>query len=150
VSTRRTLRSSACEVLTSASTTTPSVNGVATSASGTQLIIDELQAMFHRPIIGICNRTYGFLWDLIECTIQRDLLWPTTDVREGYKVGTLWSTYMTHTSQRYPDLKQILSKAIRDESKTRVVLMSHSQGGIILSAWIVGSSSTYLPASCIN
>jgi hypothetical protein len=47
--------------------------------------------------------------------IQRDLLWPTTDVREGY---------------------EILSKAIRDVNKTRVVLIAHSQGGIILSAWI--------------
>jgi hypothetical protein len=69
------------------SPTPASINGVATSASGVQLIINKLQSMFHRPVVGIINRTYGLFWDLVECMIQRDLLWPTTDVREGYQAS---------------------------------------------------------------
>lgn len=95
--------------------TDASVNGIATSQSGTQLIINRLEELFHRPITGIHNRTQGVWFDLIECLIQRDLLWPTDDVRDGYRV---------------------LSSAIRNAGLKRVVLISHSQGGIILSAWL--------------
>lgn len=92
-----------------------SVNGIATSPSGTQLIINRLEALFHRPVVAIHNRTQGIWFDLVECLVQRDLLFPTDDARQGYAV---------------------VSAAIRDPSKRRVVLISHSQGGIILSGWV--------------
>jgi hypothetical protein len=63
-----------------------SVNGIATSASGLQLILDELHRVFRRRVTGIHNKTYGIWWDLVECMLQRDLLWPTEDVRVGYQV----------------------------------------------------------------
>lgn len=64
-----------------------SVNGVATSSSGLQAILDYLHREFGRAVIGVHNRTFGIWFDLIECMVQRDLSWPTTDVRVGYEVG---------------------------------------------------------------
>ncbi|KAK4686596.1 hypothetical protein P7C73_g3538, partial [Tremellales sp. Uapishka_1] len=91
------------------------VNGIATSRSGLKLILRALQGIFGRRVIGVHNRTFGIWFDLLECVLQRDLLWPTTDVREGYN---------------------IIARHVADPRKTRIVLMGHSQGGIILSAWI--------------
>ncbi len=68
-----------------------SVNGNATSTSSSQRTIDYLQSMFGLPVNGICNRTYGLWFDLLECIIQRDRLWPTTDFREGYSVSFISS-----------------------------------------------------------
>lgn len=63
-----------------------SVNGICTSPSGLRLIITALQNTFHRPITGLNNRTFGFWFDFLECLVQRDLFWPTQDLRTGYKV----------------------------------------------------------------
>lgn len=67
--------------------TDPSVNGVATSSSGLQLILDEFHRIFGRRVTGIHNKTFGLWWDVVECMLQRDLLWPTEDVRVGYQVS---------------------------------------------------------------
>ncbi|ORY22689.1 hypothetical protein BCR39DRAFT_551019 [Naematelia encephala] len=91
------------------------VNGIATSGSGVQLSVDFLREKFGRQVIGICNRTQGIWFDLVECMLQRDLLWPTQDVNLGYA---------------------ILSAKIRDQNLKRVVLIAHSQGGIIASTWL--------------
>lgn len=91
------------------------MNGIGTSRSGAQLIVNRLEELFHRPITGIHNRTYGVWFDVLQCFIQRDLLWPTDDARLGY---------------------EILSRAIRNPDLTRIVLICHSQGGIIVGSWI--------------
>lgn len=64
------------------------MNGVATSSAGLQLIVDYLHKAFGRAVIGVHNRTFGIWFDVIEFIIQRDLSWPTTDVRVGYEVSS--------------------------------------------------------------
>ncbi|RSH83791.1 hypothetical protein EHS25_005406 [Saitozyma podzolica] len=91
------------------------VNGMCTSKSGLQLIINYLHAHFGRPITGIYNCTYGFWFDLLECIIQRDFSIPTDDIRLGYSE---------------------LFKRVSCDRIRRVVLMGHSQGGIIISTWV--------------
>jgi hypothetical protein len=76
------------------------VNGVATSNSGLQLILDYLHTKFGRKVVGIHNRTFGIWWDLVECMLQRDFLWPTLDVREGYQVRML-SVYAQQAGNGY-------------------------------------------------
>ena len=105
-----------------------SVNGIATSASGLQLVLDELHGVFHRRVTGIHNKTYGIWWDLVECLLQRDLLWPTADVRVGYQVSRYKRSLLI----------QAICTHIRDPKKKKVVLIAHSQGGIIMSTWVVG------------
>ncbi|OCF35065.1 hypothetical protein I316_03105 [Kwoniella heveanensis BCC8398] len=91
------------------------VNGIGTSRVGLQLILNALYNLFGRKVIGIENRTFGIWFDLVECMLQRDLTWQTTDIRMGYN---------------------IIASHIADPNKDRVVLMAHSQGGIIMSAWV--------------
>ncbi|WVF69080.1 hypothetical protein IAT40_003854 [Kwoniella sp. CBS 6097] len=91
------------------------VNGIGTSRSGLQLILNALFKLFGRKVIGIENRTFGIWFDLVECMLQRDLTWQTTDTRMGYN---------------------IIASHIADPNKEKVVLMAHSQGGIIMSSWV--------------
>jgi hypothetical protein len=72
--------------LSLADTSPRSVNGICTSPSGLRLIQTWLQDTFHRPVTGLNNRTFGFWFDFLECLVQRDLFWPTQDLRTGYKV----------------------------------------------------------------
>ncbi|KAK6907925.1 hypothetical protein I203_101926 [Kwoniella mangroviensis CBS 8507] len=90
------------------------VNGIGTSRSGLKLILDTLYTQFGRKVIGVHNRTFGVWFDLVECMLQRDLFWNTTDTREGYN---------------------IISRHVADPDKEKIVLMAHSQGGIIMSSW---------------
>ncbi|WVR06696.1 hypothetical protein IAU60_003728 [Kwoniella sp. DSM 27419] len=91
------------------------VNGIATSRSGLQLILNAFYTMFGRKVIGVENRTFGIWFDLVECLLQRDLVWQTTDTREGYN---------------------IIAGHIAGGKKDKIVLMAHSQGGIIMSSWV--------------
>ncbi|WWD18850.1 hypothetical protein CI109_103305 [Kwoniella shandongensis] len=91
------------------------VNGIATSRSGLQLILNRFYELFGRKVIGIHNRTFGFWFDVLECIIQREFLFPTADSRDGYN---------------------IIAEEIAKPHKKKIVLMAHSQGGIILSAWV--------------
>lgn len=88
------------------------INGIATSRSGMKLALRRLEQLFQRPITGILNRTLGPFVDLLECILQRDARYSTRDVREGYDV---------------------IRTALLDPAKARVILLSHSQGGIIAS-----------------
>lgn len=54
----------------------------------------------------------GIFLDLIECLIQRDFGYNTEDVREAYKE---------------------IKKALLDKTITKVVVIVHSQGGIVMS-----------------
>jgi hypothetical protein len=91
------------------------VNGMCTSKSGLQLILNYLHAHFGRPVVGIYNCTYGFWFDLLESIFQRDFYVPTEDIREGY-------------AEVY--------RKVSDDRIRRVVLLGHSQGGIIISTWV--------------
>jgi hypothetical protein len=72
-----------------------------------------ISTIFRRPVMGIHNRTYGVIFDLIECLIQRDFSYMTSDVRIAY--NTLKTTLLNPNCEK-------------------LVLIAHSQGGIIVAA----------------
>lgn len=68
-----------------------------------------ISRIFQRPIQGIHNKTYGILFDLIECTVQRTFGYPTLDIRLAY---------------------ESISAMLAQPGVSKVVLIAHSQGGI--------------------
>ncbi|PHH77972.1 hypothetical protein CDD80_7543 [Ophiocordyceps camponoti-rufipedis] len=71
--------------------------------------LNRLALTFGRPIMGIHNRTSGILFDIVECLVQRNLTYATGDIRLTYR---------------------LLRSVLYDPTKTRVVFILHSQGGI--------------------
>lgn len=71
--------------------------------------LNRLALTFGRPILGVHNRTSGIIFDVIECLIQRNFSYATDDVRACYK---------------------IIKKVLYDPSKSKVIFVLHSQGGI--------------------
>ncbi|CEH13540.1 hypothetical protein CBOM_01457 [Ceraceosorus bombacis] len=84
------------------------VTGIATTPDGQRKACQRISDLFGRDVVAIVNRSYGLVGDLLECLNQRDL-------QLGYDV---------------------LVKALLDPKNKRVVLVGHSQGGIMVSAWI--------------
>lgn len=64
---------------------------------------------FGRPVLGIHNRTAGILFDVVECLIQRNCTYATSDVRICYR---------------------IIRDVLYDPSKSKVIFILHSQGAI--------------------
>lgn len=89
------------------------VNGICAGTRLMQENLDMISTIFKRPVIGVHNRTYGIIFDLIECLVQRDFSYMTSDIRITYN-----------------NIKETLL----DEEVDRVVLIAHSQGGIIIGA----------------
>lgn len=73
---------------------------------------DRLAKTFGRPVMGIHNRTYGLVGDVVECLIQR-----------------AFGFYTAETRVAYDRVKACLA----DPTVEKVVLIGHSQGGIIAS-----------------
>jgi hypothetical protein len=61
------------------------------------------------------NRSLGLWFDFLQSVLQRNLFLPTRDLRQGYKY---------------------VHEAIMNSTLDRIVLVAHSQGGIIVSAWV--------------
>lgn len=81
--------------------------------------LNRLALTFKRPILGVHNRTWGLLFDVIECLIQRNLGYATFDTRVCYR---------------------IVKEKLYDPSLSKVVLILHSQGGIeggLVVDWIL-------------
>lgn len=81
--------------------------------------LNRLALTFKRPILGIHNRTWGIVFDVIECLIQRNLGYATHDTRVCYG---------------------IVKEKLYDPNLSRVVLILHSQGGIeggLIVDWIL-------------
>ncbi|KAF2235458.1 hypothetical protein EV356DRAFT_500335 [Viridothelium virens] len=91
------------------------MNGVAQNNLDLQFTVDNLAATFQRPFLGIHNRSLGFVWDIGECLIQRCFGYSSEDVRICYDE---------------------LKIPLLDPSITKVIVIAHSQGGIILSLTI--------------
>ncbi|KAJ5725048.1 uncharacterized protein N7483_006405 [Penicillium malachiteum] len=85
------------------------INGIAGSHSWVQQNVDQLSYTFGRKITGIHNRTSGFVFDLIECVIQRCFSYATGDIRAAYP---------------------LVKNALLDPTCQKVVFILHSQGGI--------------------
>ncbi|ERF75769.1 hypothetical protein EPUS_01599 [Endocarpon pusillum Z07020] len=104
------------------------INGVSVGRDWFQSNLNTLSQIFRRRIIGVHNITYGIIFDLIECLIQRDACYATTDVRTGYHQ---------------------VKKSLLEEKNKKVVLLLHSQGGIEGGAildWLLDD----LPASVLG
>ncbi|KAJ5762253.1 uncharacterized protein N7511_005635 [Penicillium nucicola] len=85
------------------------LNGICVGKNWLQNNVDRLSRTFHRPVIGVHNRTSGVVFDIIQCLIQRSLLFATSDVRDCYV---------------------LVKKALYKKEVKKVILILHSQGGI--------------------
>ncbi|KAI4861460.1 hypothetical protein F4820DRAFT_460909 [Hypoxylon rubiginosum] len=85
------------------------LNGVAVGEAWLKSNINRLALTFKRPIIGVHNRTDGIIFDVVECLIQRNFGYATSDVRAAYK---------------------IIKEKLYNPKYSKVVFILHSQGGI--------------------
>ncbi|KAI0418273.1 hypothetical protein F5X98DRAFT_124318 [Xylaria grammica] len=85
------------------------LNGVAVGEAWLKSNINRLALTFKRPVLGIHNRTTGIIFDVIECLIQRNFSYATSDVRLAYK---------------------ILKEKLYNPQYSKVVFILHSQGGV--------------------
>ncbi|KAI4180715.1 MAG: hypothetical protein L6R41_007054, partial [Letrouitia leprolyta] len=88
------------------------INGICTGRTGLQENVNRISLLFGRKVQGIHNQSYGMIGDLLECLFQRCLSYRTMDVRVAIEV--------------------IKEHLLNPEVK-KVVLLAHSQGGIIAS-----------------
>ncbi|OGM50004.1 hypothetical protein ABOM_001260 [Aspergillus bombycis] len=106
------------------------INGICTGRTWHQSNLTLLANIFRREIVGIHNPTYdqliawvpskGLVLDLVECLIQRDLDYKTQDIRQG---------------------RAQLRAALQAPQTKKVVLIAHSQGGIVAASiidWLYG------------
>ncbi|GFG11879.1 psi-producing oxygenase A [Aspergillus lentulus] len=85
--------------------------------------LTALADTFGRQIVGFHNPTKGLILDIVECLIQRDLDYKTADIRQG---------------------RAQLRAALAASTTKKVVLIVHSQGGIVASSiidWLYGELS---------
>ncbi|KAK3942047.1 hypothetical protein QBC46DRAFT_381054 [Diplogelasinospora grovesii] len=85
------------------------INGVAVGEHWMKNNLNRLAITFKRPILGIHNKTNGIIFDVVECLIQRNLGYATTDVRVCYS---------------------IIKEKLYNPQYSKVVFILHSQGGI--------------------
>ncbi|KAF2103992.1 hypothetical protein NA57DRAFT_70204 [Rhizodiscina lignyota] len=85
------------------------INGVAVGSHWMRSNLERLARTFHRPILGIHNRTYGIPFDVMECILQRTFGYATLDIRTAYKT---------------------ISALLEDDEVKKLVLIAHSQGAI--------------------
>lgn len=98
------------------------VNGVATDRDILRVNGVYLSRLFHRPIELIYNPTHGIVPDLLECVTGR-----TFDYASGTAAYAL----------------ERVASAIENPSLDRVILMGHSQGGIIVSNVVAGLTERF-------
>ncbi|KAL7416945.1 hypothetical protein BDY24DRAFT_378786 [Mrakia frigida] len=104
-------------------------NGVCTNRIWAQANVDLLSEIFKRNVVGIHNQTNGFFFDIVECMLQRE--W-------GYG-----------TQDAVPLLYKKTKDALLNSDTKKVVVIAHSQGGIILSLvvdWLLAD----LPESALR
>ncbi|KAK8084886.1 hypothetical protein PG997_006157 [Apiospora hydei] len=85
------------------------INGVACGEAWLLSNINRLALTFGRPVMGIHNKTDGIIFDVIECLVQRNLSYATTDVREAYRT---------------------VKEELYNPAKSKVIFILHSQGAI--------------------
>lgn len=86
------------------------VNGICVDENWLKLNCDTLSEYLKEEVVGIHNKSYGLIVDLVECILQRDLRFYTESVMTAIEA-------VTHAL----------------EQGRRVRLIGHSQGGIIVS-----------------
>lgn len=71
--------------------------------------MERLALTFRRPVIGVHNRTFGIIFDLIQCIIERNFCYATADIRDSYA---------------------LIKERLLEEKYKKIVVILHSQGGI--------------------
>ena len=104
------------------------LNGVNCSGADLQNNVDAIAQVFGRPVLGVYNRTYGLMADILECVIQRCLNYPTEDGRVAYEA---------------------VKSNLVDPEVRRVVLIAHSQGCIEASL-VLDRLYAEIPAEIIS
>ena len=104
------------------------INGCLIGHRGLQLNVNRLTRTFGRPVTGIHNQTYGLIADLLECLVQICLAFNTMNVRVAY---------------------DYTKACLLDPTVDKVVLIAHSQGGIIASL-VLDSLYVDLPCAIIS
>ncbi|KAL8935801.1 MAG: hypothetical protein Q9216_005253 [Gyalolechia sp. 2 TL-2023] len=104
------------------------INGICTGRSGLQKNVNRISLLFGRKVLGLHNQSYGIFGDIIECLLQRCLSYNTTDVRIAI---------------------EIVKEHLVDQEVRKVVLLAHSQGGIIASM-VVDHLLTELSGECMS
>ncbi|MCJ1399605.1 hypothetical protein MMC11_002807 [Xylographa trunciseda] len=104
------------------------INGCITGHRGLQLNVNQLAKTFGRPVTGIHNQTYGLVADLLECLVQRCFAINTMDVRVAY---------------------DYTKACLLDSTVDKVILIVHSQGGIIASL-VLDSLYADLPCAIMS
>jgi hypothetical protein len=106
------------------------MNGVSVGKDWLQSNINRLTLTFGRPVHGVLNPTDGIVFDLLQCLIQRNLSYATSDIREAYAS---------------------IKNALYNPKIKKVVFILHSQGGIeggLIIDWLLAegkrSSTCYL------
>ncbi|KAL1867518.1 hypothetical protein Daus18300_006362 [Diaporthe australafricana] len=95
------------------------INGISIGEHWLKSNLDRLALTFGRPVLGVHNSTYGIVFDLLECIVQRTFGYATDDIRRCYVE---------------------VKKALSDETKTKVIFILHSQGGIeggVIIDWLL-------------
>ncbi|KAF2682562.1 hypothetical protein K458DRAFT_306664 [Lentithecium fluviatile CBS 122367] len=85
------------------------LNGVSIGHHWLHSNANRLAFTFRRPVTAVHNRTWGIIFDLLQCIIERNFCYATSDIRRSYAV---------------------VKKALLHTEKNKVVLILHSQGGI--------------------
>ncbi|KAH8665095.1 hypothetical protein BGZ60DRAFT_489582 [Tricladium varicosporioides] len=96
------------------------INGIGVGKHWLQSNLDRLALTFGRPILGIHNRSNGFIFDIVECMIQRNFNYASADIRTAFSA---------------------LKAFLYDESLTKVILILHGQGAIeggMVLDWLLG------------
>ncbi|KAF2468135.1 uncharacterized protein BDR25DRAFT_290743 [Lindgomyces ingoldianus] len=85
------------------------LNGVSVGKHWLRGNLNRLALTFRRPVVGVHNRTWGIVFDLVQCIIERNFCYATVDIRNAY---------------------QLIKSCLLDEKNNKVILILHSQGGI--------------------
>lgn len=115
------------------------INGVMVGSHWLKSAVNEISRLFHRRVVGIHCRTldpsrcisnpsWGLIFDLVQCVVQRDYGYTTRDVRIVYIY---------------------IKKALLDDRLKKVIVVAHSQGGLSLSMALDNLLSD-LPRECTS
>ncbi|WVF67697.1 hypothetical protein IAT40_002456 [Kwoniella sp. CBS 6097] len=96
-------------------TTPHSINGIATTGRTDQVQVNSFASMFDHPMMGLKNQSFGLMIDLWCCLLQRDFYVHTPIVHDCFA---------------------IIGGALLDPTSDSVVVLAHSQGGLLLAAII--------------
>ncbi|OCF41109.1 hypothetical protein I317_05120 [Kwoniella heveanensis CBS 569] len=88
------------------------INGMAMTPRGVRADVEALSRDFDRRVTGLHNRSFGPFFDLCMCILQRN-----------FEVRTPASKHMF----------KIIKKALKSSTTENVVLLCHSQGGLLVS-----------------